>query len=105
MSAYSKYKDIYTVSDGDIMINNYNNNSNKYGDAIYETSLKPYIDDVTYVSYSWNGDLSRYPYKNACCFYRGGYYNDNNDAGIFGFNHYGSTASTIRGFRVSISLI
>ena len=68
--AEDKYKDVYVAASTDNRENNYNANTNKYGDAVYETSLNsasPYTN-------GWYGDYTDFPYSSSPFFYRGGSY-------------------------------
>ena len=89
----AKTKNIYTTggSDGDEM--NYNANSSKYGDAVYETSRSG-IGTT-----SWYGDYSYFPSTGWPFFYRGGSYDNGTGAGEFFFNYsigYGFDFSSFR---------
>lgn len=93
-SAATQYKDLYTsstVSQNEV----YLANSNKIGDAVYETSTSsnsPYKN-------SWYGDNSNMPFSNYPFFTRGGYHASNTTAGLFSFQQYDGSAAPSIGFR------
>ena len=85
----AKTKNMYSKASTDNETNNYNANSSKYGDAVYETSTNGSG------STSWYGDYSSFPYTSTPFFVRGGYCNNGTDAGVFYFingngNSYGT---------------
>lgn len=92
ISADNKYKDVY-ISSGDTQAGNYAANSNKKGDAVYETSLKGNE------AYSWYADYSYMPYSAIPFFVRGGYYDYMTGAGAFAFYYYVGAAASPFGFR------
>ena len=70
---------------------NYNDNSSKYGDAVYETS------NAGTGSGAWYGDYSTFVSPGAPFFKRGGYCNGANYAGAFAFDlFYGSSYGDLR---------
>ena len=77
----TKTKNVYITGSSDSIENNYSANSGKYGDAIYETSMKANSSDG-----SWYGDYSYFSAKTGPFFYRGGYYSENTRAGLFYFD-------------------
>ena len=83
----AKTKNVYNKASSDNNTNNYNANSSKYGDAVYETSTSGSG------STSWYGDYSYFPGTDWPFFYRGGDYNDGTGAGVFYFN--GSSGNSI----------
>ena len=93
----SKYKTEYrgsgaTTSTEDRTAN-YNANSDRYGDAVWETS------NGTNGQYSWNQDYSDFPYLSGPFFARGGYFNFGGSAGLFYFTYAGGGTSSYCGFR------
>jgi hypothetical protein len=96
VSAAAKYKDIY-ISSGDTETGNYEANSSKKGDAVYETSI-----NVT-GSPSWYADCARMPYSTGPFFARSGCYMSGTKAGLFAFDgNYdisGGGMSTFSSFR------
>ena len=75
-----KTRNVYTKAITDSQTNNYATNSNKYGDAVYETSTKG--EEST----SWYKDDSYFPCELYGSFFeRGGDYNYNTYAGTFCF--------------------
>lgn len=78
LNAESKYKNVY-ASLVDSQSNNYQNNKNTFGDAVYETSS---CGDG---SCSWYGDYSKMPYAAEPWFIRGGGYDSDVKAGVFLF--------------------
>ena len=89
----AKTKNVYSKASSDSYENNYNANSSKYGDAVYETSTNGSG------STSWYGDYSYFPYTGYPFFKRGGYYNDGAVAGVFYFNSYGGSSDSSTSFR------
>ena len=81
ISAIAQYKDIY-ISDGDTSTGNYLANSDKKGDAVYETSFYGYGES------SWSNDYSYMPYSINPFFLRGGHYGNSSRAGLFNFHYY-----------------
>ena len=59
---------------------NYEANSNRYGDALWETS------NGANGQYSWNNDYSYFPYLSSPFFIRGGSFHGSSSAGLFSFN-------------------
>ena len=76
----AKTKNVYNKASSDNNTNNYNANSGKYGDAVYETSANGNSS-----SSSWYGDYSDFPGLSTPFFVRGGGYDDDTDAGVFCF--------------------
>ena len=76
-----KTKNVYSKASTDNNTNNYNANSSKYGDAVYETSASGSS------STSWYGDYSYFPSASYPFFGRGGIYNNGTGAGVF-YLHY-----------------
>ena len=76
----AKTKNVYSKASSDSYENNYNANSSKYGDAVYETSASGSS------STSWYGDYSIFPYASSPFFNRGGGYGDGTGAGVFYFS-------------------
>ena len=89
----AKTKNVYSKASSDSYENNYNANSSKYGDAVYETSTNGSG------STSWYGYYSNFPYTSAPFFVRGGYYNDGTFAGVFCFNGSNGFSSSSLSFR------
>ena len=84
----AKTKNVYSKASSDNNTNNYNANSSKYGDAVYETSTNGSG------STSWYGDYSYFPYTSGPFFIRGGGYDKGTYAGVFCFlDDYGSGSS------------
>ena len=80
----SKYVDKYTDY----------GNTNKYGDAVYETS-----SSGNSLSDSWDSSHSGFPNSNAPVFARGGHAASTSSAGVFAFIHNKAEAYTYYGFR------
>ena len=90
----AKTKNVYSKASSDSYENNYNANSSKYGDAVYETSTNGSG------STSWYGDYSDFPNTGGPFFRRGGYYNNGTIAGVFYYNsHNGNSGSGGNSFR------
>ena len=86
----AKTKNVYAKGD-DTRLGNYNANTSKYGDAIYETSSRTYNGIVNSGNSSWYSDYSYYPFSNNPFFARGGHYNMESGAGTFCFYNLGFT--------------
>ena len=81
----AKTKNVYSKASSDNSTNNYNANSSKYGDAVYETSANGSTSNG-----SWHGDYSSFPSTRYPFLLRGGGYDNGTDAGVFYFiGHYG----------------
>ena len=89
----AKTKNVYSKASSDSYENNYNANSSKYGDAVYETSTNGSG------STSWYGDYSYFPYTSFPFFIRGGGYNNGTDAGVFYFHYYDGISVSYNSFR------
>ncbi len=76
----AKTKNVYSKASSDNNTNNYNANSGKYGDAVYETSANGNSSNG-----SWYGDYSIFPNTGIPFFERGGYYGNGTNAGVFAF--------------------
>ena len=72
-----KTKNVYNKGSSDIQANNYSANSEKYGDAVYETNTN------CRGSTSWYSDYSNFPYTSSPSFKRGGAYDNGMSAGVF----------------------
>ena len=83
----AKTKNVYSKASSDSYENNYNANSSKYGDAVYETSTNGSG------STSWYGDYSNFPYTGVPFFGRGGRYGNGTGAGVFCFYYDGYSGS------------
>ena len=89
----AKTKNVYSKASSDSYENNYNANSSKYGDAVYETSTNGSG------STSWYGDYSNFPYTSNPFFLRGGYYDNGTIAGVFYFYGSGGGSNSNYSFR------
>ena len=89
----AKTKNVYSKASSDSYENNYNANSSKYGDAVYETSTNGSG------STSWYGDYSYFPDTSYPFFLRGGYYDDGTGAGVFCFDIYNGYSNSNGSFR------
>ena len=87
-----KYIDQYTETTG--LQSTYYGNTNKYGDAVYETSGsgKSYTD-------SWDSSYSFFPYFSYPVFIRGSHTDKSSCAGVFAFNSHTGEALTNCSFR------
>jgi prepilin-type N-terminal cleavage/methylation domain-containing protein len=93
INADLKYKDVYIRTATDDQKNNYNNNKNKKGDAVYETSS-------SYIGVSaWNNDSSEMPLTGNPFFIRGGSNSGGYAAGTYNFDKKSGDASVDIGFR------
>ena len=75
---------------------NYQANSNKYGDAIWETSRN---DAGAAWNLSWNSDFALFPYLEAPFFLRGGGFLSGSGAGVFAFSYANGGTHSSYGFR------
>ena len=89
----AKTKNVYSKASSDSYENNYNANSSKYGDAVYETSASGSS------STSWYGDYSYFPYTGDPFFERGGAYNNGTNAGVFCFDSLSGNSYSSYSFR------
>ena len=89
----AKTKNVYSKASSDSYENNYNANSSKYGDAVYETSTNGSG------STSWYGDYSYFPHTSSPFFGRGGNYNNGTNAGVFYFSNYIGSSDSYHSFR------
>ena len=96
LDAPAKHKDIYAVGSPENGENNYNANSNKYGDAIWETS------EAESGEKAWYSDFSNFSYWNTTFLYRGGNWGNNTHAGVYAFNYEDGHGYTYYGFRTCI---
>ena len=92
-AANAKYKDIYTLSGGDTPAQNYDLNTNRYGDALYETSTSGQGSN------SWDGDYSGYPAGANPILSRGGHSSSGSGAGLFSTTGASGLESNSIGFR------
>ena len=87
-------KEVYEKSSiSDTSKNNYNANTSRYGDAVYETS------SVSSLMNSWFGDFSDFPYVSGPFFIRGGGSTDGDNSGSFAFGVYTGIGAEHIGFR------
>ena len=78
----AKTKNVYSKASSDSCENNYNANSGKYGDAVYETSSKA---SGWSWDFSWYGDYSEFPSGAFPFFIRGNAYDRHTNAGVYSF--------------------
>ena len=90
----AKTKNVYSKASSDNNTNNYNANSGKYGDAVYETSANGNSSNG-----SWYGDYSYFPSTGNPFFKRGGFYDSGTDAGVFYFGNVSGYSSSNVSFR------
>ena len=100
MSIDTKTKNVYAKGSEDTSLANYNANTSKYGDAVYETSVGTYNGSGTSDSQSWYDDYSDFPCLSRPFFYCGSGYNSTTLAGIFSFGSYYGNASNNYSFRL-----
>lgn len=91
----SKYVDKYTNTTG--AQSTYYGNTDKYGDAVYETSSSGYS-----LSGSWGSSFSCFPYSSYPVFLRGGHAVDGSCAGVFAFYYLTGEAYTTYSFRAVV---
>ena len=97
----AKTKNVYSKASTDDNTNNYNANSSKYGDAVYETSS----NSASPWNLSWYGDYSYFPDTRGPFFRRGGNYYSGTVAGVFCFNDnigFGTSDDSFRPVLVAI---
>ena len=90
----AKTKNVYNKASSDNNTNNYNANSGKYGDAVYETSANGNSS-----SSSWYGDYSYFPDTSVPFFLRGGSYGSGTSAGVFYFYYDNGSSYSSDSFR------
>ena len=90
----AKTKNVYNKASSDNNTNNYNANSGKYGDAVYETSANGNSS-----SSSWYGVYSYFPSASNPFFVRGGSYIHGTDAGVFYFDNNNGNSNSYYSFR------
>ena len=90
----AKTKNVYSKGSSDNNTNNYNANSGKYGDAVYETSANGNTGNG-----SWYGDYSNFPNTSTPFFTRGGSYSSGAGAGVFYFSDDNGLSRSGNSFR------
>ena len=93
VKAEAKYKDVYAKGSQDTQEANYEANSSKKGDAVYETSLNGSGGT------SWYSDYSSMPDTSYSFLIRGGSCSDGANAGVMGFGSSEGLDSNSGGFR------
>ena len=88
----SKYVDKYTNTTGSQ--STYYGNTDKYGDAVYETSSSGSSDTG-----SWDSSKSYFPVSSYPVFLRGGHAYYVSNAGVFAFSYHAGAANTDYSFR------
>lgn len=95
----TEYAIIYNrLTTNETAYGNYDSNKDKYGDAIYETSIFT-ATSVDPIINSWFNNYSEFPISTKPFFIRGGSASDSN-AGIFAYQRYDGAANENIGFRV-----
>ena len=89
----AKTKNVYSKGSSDSYENNYNANSSKYGDAVYETSTNGGGNT------SWYEDHSGFPNTGVSFFERGGKYDYDTSAGVFYFYYDSGGGNSNYSFR------
>ena len=89
----SKTKNVYSKGSSDDREHNYIANSEKYGDAVYETSTSGSG------SKSWYGDSSYFSNTSGPFFRRGGSYSNGVTAGVFRFYSANGGSNSYYSFR------
>ena len=96
----AKTKNVYSKGSSDSYENNYNANSSKYGDAVYETSTSGSG------STSWYFDYSGFPGKSVPFFIRGGSIgSEETNIGVFYFGTYEGYGTNNLSFRPVLAVI
>ena len=90
----AKTKNVYSKGSSDNATDNYNANSSKYGDAVYETSANGNTGNG-----SWYGDCPYFPNTGGPFFIRGGNCNNGTVAGVFFFNVSNGSSDSPYSFR------
>ena len=98
-STDAKTKNVYTAGSGDTELANYNANTGRYGDAIYETSSGTYNLSGDANNQSWYGDYSLFSFSNTPFFGRGGNYDGTAITGVFAFGNDVGNAAASGSFR------
>ena len=88
-----KTKNVYIKGSLDSDVDNYEANSEKYADAVYETS------ESGSGTTSWYGESSSFPRTDGPFFYRGGIYNNGTNTGMFYLNVSSGSNSSYISFR------
>ena len=102
VNAEAKYKDVYSKGSSDSYSNNYAVSTpanGHYGDAVWETSNSGTSTN------SWYSDYSNFPYIDTPFFRRGGGYNGDADAGVFGFGNSGGYHGSSYSVRVVVPVL
>ncbi len=89
----AKMKNVYAKGSTDSYEDNYQQNKEIYGNAVYETSTSS--SGTT----SWHGGYSAFPYENNTFFMWGGYYGNSYGAGVFCFGGSTGNAGKVASFR------
>ena len=89
----TEYKGDGATSSAEDRTANYEANSDRYGDGIWETSNR------ANEQYCWNQDYSNFPYLSNPFFIRGGYFHSRQHAGVFSFDYAGGVPVSTLGFR------
>ena len=101
-STDEKNKNVYIKEDDDTRLENYNTNTSKYGDAIYETSSGTYNGNDTYNNQSWYADHSSFSSASYPFFARGGDHSNATRAGVFSFIDDNGTTYEWSSFRPAL---
>lgn len=100
LSNYKSNSNVYDFSNiDDKYYDSYEENSNKYGDAVYETSTS------TLGTTSWDSDNSKFRYSSPTVFKRGGAAWEGQNAGIFAFDYHTGEANNSFSFRPCLCLV
>ena len=95
----AKTKNVYSKGSSDNATDNYNANSSKYGDAVYETSTNGSSNT------SWYSDYSSFPTTDYPFFRRGGYYSNGVNAGTFCFGDVNGNSHSDYSFRPVLTVL
>ena len=101
VNAPSYMREVYKAASTNSLIDSYYENSNIYGDAMYETSLTSSGDGDD----SWYNDWSYFPTSTHVFFCRGGYYFAESSSGMFCFAIAKGTAEENKSFRPVLIII
>ena len=95
----AKTKNVYSKGSSDNTTDNYNANSSKYGDEVYEMSTNGSGNT------SWYSDYSSFPTTDWPFFRRGGYYSNGVNAGAFCFGDVNGNSHIDYSFRPVLVVI
>ena len=96
----AKCKEVYEKGATDTQELNYGKTTNRYGDAVYETS-----NGYSFSGASWYSDYADFVRNDNPFFVRGGHYSDTTYAGLFAFGIGTGSIYARSGFRVAVPVL